>query len=112
MLILCVHARCTVYFPHITVIQTLKSKRSTLFRMNVFVCSGRAIQHVKQNIFTTEAGVRRGVPKVLVVLTDGRSQDDVNKVSKEMQMEGQMEALTDERLQHNHFIYMKNNYIK
>ncbi|XP_071061001.1 collagen alpha-1(XIV) chain-like [Pseudochaenichthys georgianus] len=33
-------------------------------------------------------GVRRGIPNVLVVLTDGRSQDDVNKVSKEMQMEG------------------------
>ncbi|MEQ2292555.1 hypothetical protein AMECASPLE_024259 [Ameca splendens] len=51
-------------------------------------CSGRAIKHVKESIFTTEAGARRGVPKVLVVLTDGRSQDDVNKVSKEMQMEG------------------------
>lgn len=50
--------------------------------------SGRAIKHVKESIFTTEAGARRGVPKVLVVLTDGRSQDDVNKVSKEMQMEG------------------------
>ncbi|XP_047460878.1 collagen alpha-1(XIV) chain [Mugil cephalus] len=50
--------------------------------------TGRAIQHVKQNIFTVEGGVRRGVPNVLVVLTDGRSQDDVNKVSKEMQMEG------------------------
>uniref|UniRef100_A0A8C4IQV2 Collagen alpha-1(XIV) chain n=1 Tax=Dicentrarchus labrax TaxID=13489 RepID=A0A8C4IQV2_DICLA len=50
--------------------------------------TGRAIQHVKENIFTTEGGVRRGIPNVLVVLTDGRSQDDVNKVSKEMQMEG------------------------
>ncbi|XP_044215534.1 collagen alpha-1(XIV) chain isoform X1 [Thunnus albacares] len=50
--------------------------------------TGRAIKHVKESIFTSEAGARRGVPKVLVVLTDGRSQDDVNKVSKEMQMEG------------------------
>lgn len=44
---------------------------------------------MKENIFTVEGGVRRGIPNVLVVLTDGRSQDDVNKVSKEMQMEGQ-----------------------
>uniref|UniRef100_A0A8D3BK86 Collagen alpha-1(XIV) chain-like n=1 Tax=Scophthalmus maximus TaxID=52904 RepID=A0A8D3BK86_SCOMX len=50
--------------------------------------TGRAIKHVKETIFTLETGARRGVPKVLVVLTDGRSQDDVNKVSKEMQMEG------------------------
>ncbi|XP_060948245.1 LOW QUALITY PROTEIN: collagen alpha-1(XIV) chain-like [Limanda limanda] len=50
--------------------------------------TGRAIQHVKDKIFTEEGGVRRGIPNVLVVLTDGRSQDDVNKVSKEMQMEG------------------------
>ncbi|KAJ8353811.1 hypothetical protein SKAU_G00213780 [Synaphobranchus kaupii] len=50
--------------------------------------TGTAIKHVKEGIFTTEGGVRRGVPKVLVVLTDGRSQDDVNKISKEMQIEG------------------------
>ncbi len=51
--------------------------------------SGRAIKHVKEAIFAEDAGVRRGIPKVLVVLTDGRSQDDVNKISKEMQMEGE-----------------------
>lgn len=51
--------------------------------------SGRAIKHVKEAIFIEDAGVRRGIPKVLVVLTDGRSQDDVNKISKEMQMEGE-----------------------
>uniref|UniRef100_A0A4W5L525 Collagen type XIV alpha 1 chain n=1 Tax=Hucho hucho TaxID=62062 RepID=A0A4W5L525_9TELE len=50
--------------------------------------TGLAIRHVKDTIFTVGGGIRRGVPKVLVVLTDGRSQDDVNKVSKEMQMEG------------------------
>uniref|UniRef100_A0A6Q2Z5G9 Collagen, type XIV, alpha 1b n=1 Tax=Esox lucius TaxID=8010 RepID=A0A6Q2Z5G9_ESOLU len=50
--------------------------------------TGGAIKHVKEAIFTPDGGVRRGVPKVLVVLTDGRSQDDVNKISKEMQMEG------------------------
>uniref|UniRef100_A0AAY5K227 Collagen, type XIV, alpha 1b n=1 Tax=Esox lucius TaxID=8010 RepID=A0AAY5K227_ESOLU len=50
--------------------------------------TGLAIRHVKDSIFTVAGGIRRGIPKVLVVLTDGRSQDDVNKVSKEMQMEG------------------------
>ncbi|KTG31096.1 hypothetical protein cypCar_00004719, partial [Cyprinus carpio] len=50
--------------------------------------SGRAINHVKEAIFAEDTGARRGIPKVLVVLTDGRSQDDVNKISKEMQTEG------------------------
>ncbi|XP_028841671.1 collagen alpha-1(XIV) chain isoform X2 [Denticeps clupeoides] len=50
--------------------------------------TGAAIKHVREAIFTEEGGMRRGVPKVLVVLTDGRSQDDVNKISKAMQVEG------------------------
>ncbi|CAB1320951.1 unnamed protein product, partial [Coregonus sp. 'balchen'] len=60
------------------------------FDYAVFVCivAGLAIRHVKDTIFTVGGGIRRGIPKVLVVLTDGRSQDDVNKVSKEMQIEG------------------------
>lgn len=60
--------------------------------------SGRAIKHVKESIFTEEAGVRRGIPKVLVVLTDGRSQDDVNKISKDLQTEG--EGRYSERIHH------------
>lgn len=48
------------------------------------------MQHVKDAVFTRAGGTRRGVPKVLVVLTDGRSQDDVNKISQEIQVEGEL----------------------
>ncbi|XP_069477662.1 collagen alpha-1(XIV) chain isoform X4 [Ambystoma mexicanum] len=50
--------------------------------------TGKAIKHVRDAIFTVEHGMRKAIPKVLVVITDGRSQDDVSKVSREMQLEG------------------------
>ncbi|XP_067888659.1 collagen alpha-1(XIV) chain isoform X2 [Heterodontus francisci] len=50
--------------------------------------TGRAIKHARDAVFTVEAGLRRGIPRVLVVITDGRSQDDINKISKEMQLDG------------------------
>ncbi|XP_043089042.1 collagen alpha-1(XIV) chain isoform X3 [Puntigrus tetrazona] len=50
--------------------------------------TGRAMQHVKDSVFSVVGGARRGVPKVLVVMTDGRSQDDVLQVSQEIQTEG------------------------
>uniref|UniRef100_A0A8C0IMS5 Collagen alpha-1(XIV) chain n=1 Tax=Chelonoidis abingdonii TaxID=106734 RepID=A0A8C0IMS5_CHEAB len=50
--------------------------------------TGKAIKHAQEALFTTDSGIRRGIPKVLVVITDGRSQDDVNKVSREMQLHG------------------------
>ncbi|XP_063307174.1 collagen alpha-1(XIV) chain isoform X2 [Pelobates fuscus] len=50
--------------------------------------TGRAIKHVRDDLLTHESGMRKGVPKVLVVITDGRSQDEVNKLAKDLQMEG------------------------
>ncbi|KAM8785024.1 collagen alpha-1(XIV) chain isoform 1-T1 [Rhynchonycteris naso] len=50
--------------------------------------TGKAIKHVRDTLFNSEAGTRRGIPKVIVVITDGRSQDDVNKISREMQEDG------------------------
>ncbi|XP_066479846.1 collagen alpha-1(XIV) chain isoform X6 [Tiliqua scincoides] len=50
--------------------------------------TGKAIKHAQQALFTFDSGMRKGIPKVLVVITDGRSQDDVNKVSREMQLDG------------------------
>ncbi|KAM4706318.1 collagen alpha-1(XIV) chain isoform 1-T1 [Rhinophrynus dorsalis] len=50
--------------------------------------TGKAIKHVRDDIFTINDGMRKGVPRVLVVITDGRSQDEVNKIAKEMQLEG------------------------
>uniref|UniRef100_A0A8C2JKA7 Collagen, type XIV, alpha 1b n=1 Tax=Cyprinus carpio TaxID=7962 RepID=A0A8C2JKA7_CYPCA len=50
--------------------------------------TGRAMQHVKDSVFSAVGGARRGVSKVLVVLTDGRSQDDVLQVSQDIQTEG------------------------
>ncbi|XP_037659156.1 collagen alpha-1(XIV) chain isoform X1 [Choloepus didactylus] len=50
--------------------------------------TGKAIKYVRDTLFSAESGTRRGIPKVIVVITDGRSQDDVNKIAKEMQLDG------------------------
>ncbi|XP_030074425.1 collagen alpha-1(XIV) chain isoform X1 [Microcaecilia unicolor] len=50
--------------------------------------TGKAIKHAQESVFTTNSGMRRGIPKVMVVISDGRSQDDVNKISREMQLDG------------------------
>lgn len=52
--------------------------------------SGKAIKHVRDTLFNSESGTRRGIPKVIVVITDGRSQDDVNAISREMQSDGKL----------------------
>ncbi|KAG7251469.1 hypothetical protein CRUP_006633 [Coryphaenoides rupestris] len=39
--------------------------------------TGSALRHVFQTSFTSQEGARPGVPRATIVLTDGRSQDDV-----------------------------------
>ena len=55
----------------------------------LFVCvSGVALKHVYEKVFNKDAGMRRNVPKVLVVVTDGRSQDEVKKEAQKLQHSG------------------------
>ncbi|XP_077407183.1 collagen alpha-1(XII) chain [Vanacampus margaritifer] len=50
--------------------------------------TGIALKHVYDKVFTYDSGMRRNVPKVLVVVTDGRSQDDVKKSALQLQQAG------------------------
>ncbi|KAM7376532.1 hypothetical protein PAMP_006259 [Pampus punctatissimus] len=50
--------------------------------------TGNALEHVYQHVFTSDSGMRKNVPKVLVVVTDGRSQDDVKKSAEKLQHSG------------------------
>ncbi|XP_065123394.1 collagen alpha-1(XII) chain isoform X2 [Paramisgurnus dabryanus] len=50
--------------------------------------TGAALKHVGEKVFTTDSGMRRNVPKVLVAVTDGRSQDDVKKPAIKLQHAG------------------------
>lgn len=49
---------------------------------------GVALKHTYEKVFTSDSGMRRNVPKVLVVVTDGRSQDDVKKSAEKLQHSG------------------------
>ncbi|XP_061650641.1 collagen alpha-1(XII) chain isoform X2 [Phyllopteryx taeniolatus] len=50
--------------------------------------TGISLNHVYDKVFTSDSGMRRNVPKVLVVVTDGRSQDDVKKSALQLQHAG------------------------
>ncbi|KAM9842426.1 collagen alpha-1(XII) chain [Aulostomus maculatus] len=50
--------------------------------------TGIALKHVYEKVFTSDSGMRRNVPKVLVVVTDGRSQDEVKKNAEKLQHSG------------------------
>uniref|UniRef100_A0A8C4DXX9 Collagen, type XII, alpha 1a n=1 Tax=Dicentrarchus labrax TaxID=13489 RepID=A0A8C4DXX9_DICLA len=50
--------------------------------------TGISLKHVYEKVFTSDSGMRRNVPKVLVVVTDGRSQDDVKKSAEKLQHSG------------------------
>jgi len=47
-----------------------------------------ALQHTYEKAFSVENGMRRNVPKIVVAITDGRSQDEVKKSSAKLQHAG------------------------
>lgn len=49
---------------------------------------GKALTFIKEKVLTWESGMRKNVPKVLVVVTDGRSQDEVKKAALIIQQSG------------------------
>ncbi|XP_018599207.2 collagen alpha-1(XII) chain isoform X2 [Scleropages formosus] len=50
--------------------------------------TGIALKHIGEKVFAPDNGMRRNVPKVLVVVTDGRSQDEVKKNAAKLQQTG------------------------
>ncbi|XP_037541159.1 collagen alpha-1(XII) chain [Nematolebias whitei] len=50
--------------------------------------TGEALKHTYEKAFSVENGMRRNVPKVVVVITDGRSQDEVKKSAAKLQHAG------------------------
>ncbi|MEQ2163874.1 hypothetical protein GOODEAATRI_000581 [Goodea atripinnis] len=50
--------------------------------------TGVALKHVYEKVLTSDSGMRKNVPKVLVVVTDGQSQDEVKKSAEKLQHSG------------------------
>ncbi|XP_038582158.1 collagen alpha-1(XII) chain isoform X6 [Micropterus salmoides] len=50
--------------------------------------TGGALKHTYEKAFSIENGMRRNVPKVVVAITDGRSQDEVKKSAAKLQHAG------------------------
>ncbi|XP_051816946.1 collagen alpha-1(XII) chain isoform X5 [Acanthochromis polyacanthus] len=50
--------------------------------------TGVALKHTNEKAFSIENGMRRNVPKVVVAITDGRSQDEVKKNAAKLQHAG------------------------
>ncbi|KAM6968144.1 matrilin-2-like [Aplochiton taeniatus] len=63
---------------HFTSAKEVKRAVSAMRYMGRGSMTGSALQHVFEHSFSAREGARPGVPRVSVVFTDGRSQDDVS----------------------------------
>ena len=50
----------------------------------LFFISGEAIDYLIKNTLTESAGARVGFPKVAIIITDGKSQDEVEIPAREL----------------------------
>ncbi|XP_030069135.1 collagen alpha-1(XX) chain [Microcaecilia unicolor] len=62
-------------------VKNLRYKRGNTF-------TGLALTHVKEKILWSEAGARPGANKMLILLTDGKSQDDANPAAQSLKNAG------------------------
>lgn len=60
----------------------------SLFLTHIPPVTGVALKHTYEKAFSVENGMRRNVPKVVVAITDGRSQDEVKKNAAKLQHAG------------------------
>lgn len=58
------------------------------FSPGLFCRAGVALKHTYEKAFSIDNGMRRNVPKVVVAITDGRSQDEVKKSAANLQHAG------------------------
>lgn len=77
---------------------------SSCWSDTVFLWAGEALKHTYEKAFSLENGMRRNVPKVVVAITDGRSQDEVKKNAARLQHAGRCHTNTYHQnlLQHLH----------
>lgn len=71
-------------------------------RIHLCICyAGVALKYVYDKVITSDSGMRRNVPKVIVAVTDGRSQDEVQKNAAKLQHAGKTLTFCPTRL-HNY----------
>lgn len=51
-------------------------------------CSGDALSHLLASGFTEAAGSRKGFPKLLLIITDGKSDDPVEGAARQLRSRG------------------------
>ena len=57
-----------------------------------------ALSHTYEKAFSAANGMRRNVPKIVVTVTDGRSQDEVKKSAQQLQHAGESRPTASHRL--------------
>ncbi|KAG7508225.1 collagen alpha-1(XII) chain-like isoform X2 [Solea senegalensis] len=73
---------------HLTRAALLRAIGSLAYKGGGATMTGNALDHILRNTFTEAAGARTGFPKVLVIVTDSRSEDPVESYAKQLRGRG------------------------
>ncbi|XP_058469849.1 collagen alpha-1(XII) chain isoform X2 [Solea solea] len=73
---------------HLTRAALLRAIGSLAYKGGGATMTGDALDHILRNTFTEAAGARTGFPKVLVIVTDSRSEDPVESYAKQLRGRG------------------------